>query len=916
MDEINVKVTADTKQATNAEVNLADVTEETTSRMGASLEALSARSRAVSESVSEHFREMGRSAKESAAQVNENLEKIEGRLNSITKFARTLGEVAIAGAVGDWAIEQVKAIGEYGEAVDNASQKTGIAADEIQKLGYVGRVTGLSFDDMQHAMFQLARRMAEARGGSKEAAEALALVGVKGADLKNLNLDQVYQRIAATFKEHADGANKTALAMELMGRNGQQLIPTLNKGAEGFEELEEHAKRVGYVLDEETIAAMARLAEHMHQLDADSSAVANTLRGHVAVAFDELVKTLDDTITSSDGAREAIKFFGDVIKGLVTIVIGAIAGLSQLDDLLNGISKAAADFKFGNFTKAGQDIAEGYAKAKGEGDKFLQTYHRIWDEHQKHEGGEPARRKPDVGVVHKGGSQASTSKGLAAVAAAEAAAELAMLKEKLQEEARANQDAYRSGAIGLQLYYQERQSIEERALQGEMKVKRAELAAVTAIKPKDANEALQLKAKMITINGQLAVLDQKYHDSAIRNAREYTLALRDQNDALTRIALSSKVALGGQSIAQQKALNDMRVALGQESAQESIAVETDLENQRYALQQAEFEKEIELAHNKPVELAKVNADILAAEAEHQTKMVELSAKSIQDQMKYQVEGRQVMESSFEGLFEKIATGQETARKAVMDFFSSIQQGIAKVMAKGLTEKLFGGGTSGGGLLDGFMTRLFGNQGTNTTPGAGTTTGSGAAESGIGAVFKGLFGGGGASTLAGINSQQMTVAAMQAASATIPTATVATMTVANMISPGGGGGGGGGGFGDMLGGLFGGSSNSFGFSLAGTGVPDAMATATSGAGMALPAGLGGIGAGIAMYDKGTNYVPQTQLAIVHRGEAVVPAAFNRQQSGNVVVTNHFSLGQATDLRTQSQIASMAAGALNRAARRNG
>jgi hypothetical protein len=163
---------------------------------------------------------------------------------------------------------------------------------------------------------------------------------------------------------------------------------------------------------------------------------------------------------------------------------------------------------------------------------------------------------------------------------------------------------------------------------------------------------------------------------------------------------------------------------------------------------------------------------------------------------------------------------------------------------------------------------------------------------------------------------MTVAAMQAASATIPTATVATMTVANMISPGGGGGGGGGGFGDMLGGLFGGSSNSFGFSLAGTGVPDAMATATSGAGMALPAGLGGIGAGIAMYDKGTNYVPQTQLAIVHRGEAVVPAAFNRQQSGNVVVTNHFSLGQATDLRTQSQIASMAAGALNRAARRNG
>ncbi|RBB38910.1 hypothetical protein DPV79_16150 [Burkholderia reimsis] len=859
---------------------------------------------------------MGRSAKESAAQVNENLEKIEGRLNSITKFAHTLGEVAIAGAVGDWAIEQVKAIGEYGEAVDNASQKTGIAAEEIQRLGYVGRVTGLTFDDMQHAMFQLARRMAEARGGSKEAAEALALVGVKGADLKNLSLDQVYQRIAETFKDHADGANKTALAMELMGRNGQQLIPTLNKGAEGFQELEDHAQKVGYVLDEETIAAMARLAEHMHQLDADSSAMANTLRGHVAVAFDELVKTLDDTAVAGDGAREAIKFFGEVIKGLVTIVLGAITGLSQLDDLLNGIAKAANDFKFGNFTAAGKDIADGYRQAKGEGDKFLQTYHRIWDEQQKREGANPTRHKPDVGVVHKGGSSGSTSKGLAAVAAAEAAAELALLKEKLQEEARANQDAYKSGAIGLQLYYQERQSIEERGLQGEIRTKEKERAAITSIKPQNANEALQLKAKQITVDGQLAVLEQRLADSRVRNAREYALALRDQNDQLARIAAASTVAVGGQAIAQQKALNDLRVALGQETAQQSIAVETDLENQRFALQRAEFDKEIELAHNKPVELAKINADILAAEAEHQTKMVELSAKGIQDQMKYQVEGTQVVESSFEGLFEKIATGQETARKAVMDFFTAIQQGIAKVMAKGLTENLFGGGTGGGGVLSDLMTRLFGNQGTNTTPSAGTTTGSSAASSGIGSVFKGLFGGSGSATLAGINSSQMTVAAMQAASATIPTATVATMTVANMISAGGGGSGGGGGFGDMLGGLFGGSTNSYGFSLAGTGVPDAMSAATSGAGMALPAGLGGIGAGIPMYDKGTNYIPQTQLAIVHRGEAVVPAAYNRPQVGSVVVTNHFSLGQATDLRTQSQIASMAAGALNRAARRNG
>ncbi|WP_423396024.1 hypothetical protein [Burkholderia sp. LMG 21824] len=918
MDEVNVKVTADTKQATDAEVNLADVTEETTNRMQASLKALGERSRAVSESVSENFKEMAASAKESAALLNENLEKIEGKLNAVSKFARTLGEVAIAGAVGDWAVEQVKSIGEYGEAVEFASQKTGIATDEIQKLGYVGKVTGLSFDEMQHSMALLSRKLAEAQGGSKEAAAALALIGISGKDLKELTLDQVFSRMAESFHEHADGAEKSALAMELMGRNGQQMIPTLNKGAEGFKEFGDAATEVGAVIDKETIAKMAELGEHMHQLEADGSAVATAFKGTLASAFDAVVKSLDDTIRSGDGAREVMHDLGEGIKVVVTVVIGAVTALSQFTDLLNGIAMAANAIGKGDFSSAGHALADGWNKAKNEGDKFLGTYHKIWDEQAKHvapEGGEGGG-KPKFGVVPRGGSKGSSSKGEAAVAAAEAGAQLALLKEMLTEEARANQDAYKSGTISLQQYYEERAAIEKRGLQAEIETKRAEMATVNAIKPKDANEALQLKAKQITINGQLAVLEAKLADSQVRNAREYAMALRDQNDQLAKIAANKTVALGTQSIAQEKAINDERVALGQISAREALQTETDLENQRYQLQRDELEKEIELAHNKPVELAKINAQIEEAEATHQTKMTELSAKAIQDQMKYQVEGTQAVESSFEGLFEHIASGQETARKAVMDFFTAIEQGLAKIMAKGLTENLFGGGnaSTGGGLLNGLMTRLFGNQGVNTTPSAGGTTGTGAAESGIAAVFKGLFGGGGggSSTLAGINSAQMTVAAMQTGTATIPMATVATMTVANMVTAGGGAGG----IGSALGGLFGGGSNAYGFSLDGTGVPSALDAASSGAGFALPGGLGGIGAGIPMYDKGTNYIPQTQLAIVHRGEAVVPAAYNRPQGGNVVVTNHFSLGQATDLRTQSQIATLAAGALNRAARRNG
>ncbi|WP_126282738.1 hypothetical protein [Burkholderia stagnalis] len=912
-DQIDVKVRADTKQATDAEVTLADVTEETSSRMRAALEALRVRSERVSERVSENFREMAHHARESASEMQEHLERIEGRLNAFSKFATTIGEVAIAGAVGDWAIEQVKSIGEYGEALEHASQETGVAIGELQKLDYVGRATGLTADEMTRSMGLLSRRLAEAQGGAKQAAEALALVGIRADEIKGMSLDEAMRRVAEAFKAHADGANKAALAMELFGRGGLQMVPLLDRGAEGFDELSKHAQEAGAVIDTETVEAMARLGQHINILEADASAASMTFKGQLAVAFDAVVQSLDDVIKNGTGAKEVMNAFGEGIKGVVTIVIGAVTALNQFTDLLNGIALAANDFGKGNFSAAARDVADGWNKARSEGEGFLKTYDRIWHAEHKaageHEGG---GHRPDFGVVHRGGGS-SSARGEAAVAAAEAASKLAYLKEILQEEARANQDAYRAGAIDLRQYYEQREAIERRGLQGEIVAKQAERATLEAIKPKDANEALQLKAKMITVNGQLAVLDQKLADSSIRNAREYTLALRDQNDQLQRIAVQKGVNVGQQTIAQEKAILDERVALGQLSVRQQLQSETDLENERFALVRDELSREIELAHNKPVELARINASIEEAEAEHQTKLTELAAKGVQDQMKYQVEGTQAVDASISTMFEHIAEGHESLHKIFMDFFNDLDRQISRIMAKGLTENLFGGGTEGGGWLQSLMSRIFGTTGVNTTPGAGSVTGSGAAALGASGVFKGLGGAGGA-PLTGITSNSMTVATMQTGAANIPIATVATMTVANLIAPGGGSGGGG--FGDMLGGLFGGGTNSYGFSLAGTGIPGVTAATTSGAGMALPAGLGGIGAGIPMYAQGTGYVPETQLAMVHKGEAIIPARYNRASSGSVVVTNHFQLGQATDLRTQTQIATLAASSLGRAARRNG
>ncbi len=100
-----------------------------------------------------------------------------------------------------------------------------------------------------------------------------------------------------------------------------------------------------------------------------------------------------------------------------------------------------------------------------------------------------------------------------------------------------------------------------------------------------------------------------------------------------------------------------------------------------------------------------------------------------------------------------------------------------------------------------------------------------------------------------------------------------------MSATGGGGGVGGLFGSLFGGGGGGSSMS---------------------------GMFGEGTALAGYAVGTAYVPQDTLAVVHRGEAIIPAAQNRanMRGGNSnpagPIEQHFHISGPVDTRTQGQI----------------
>jgi len=79
--------------------------------------------------------------------------------------------------------------------------------------------------------------------------------------------------------------------------------------------------------------------------------------------------------------------------------------------------------------------------------------------------------------------------------------------------------------------------------------------------------------------------------------------------------------------------------------------------------------------------------------------------------------------------------------------------------------------------------------------------------------------------------------------------------------------------------------------------------------------------IPSFDVGTNFIPADTLAVVHKGEAIVPAKYNnsdtfgsKKQSHNYSVSNNFIMQTAPDRRTQQQIASSVGNSVRQAGNR--
>lgn len=169
--------------------------------------------------------------------------RMDQMLASANQLGMALGTTLATGALAVAAAMKVTV--DRLDALGENAQKIGVTTEALSGLEFVAEMSGVAVETLHGSMGRLNKAIAE----GNPAFDAMG-ISVKDANGELKSADVVLKEVASKFAGYRDGAEKSALAMELMGKSGAEMVPMLNQGAGGFSRLVAEAKSMGLVVGE------------------------------------------------------------------------------------------------------------------------------------------------------------------------------------------------------------------------------------------------------------------------------------------------------------------------------------------------------------------------------------------------------------------------------------------------------------------------------------------------------------------------------------------------------------------------------------------------------------------------------------------------------------------------------------------
>ena len=256
------------------------------------------------------------------------------RASTAAMQALSLAFMAAPALIAGGVALAVKKTIDYGDHLEKTAQKTGVAVESLSAYKLGAELAGTSQDGLISGLQRLQKNMGSAlRSPTSAAAVAFKNLGMEfqNADGSLRDVDEMLPEIAEKMSQMGDGTLKTQIAMDLMGRQGAELIPFLNQGADGLAAMKEEAESLGIVFSQEDAVAAAKFNDALTRLG-------TTFNGFVQTATKAYLPTL---LNIAEGANLAAR----EVLGLADAQRGQQKRTEDSQDALNAFFDKTTQYK-------------------------------------------------------------------------------------------------------------------------------------------------------------------------------------------------------------------------------------------------------------------------------------------------------------------------------------------------------------------------------------------------------------------------------------------------------------------------------------------------------------------------------------------------------------------------------------------
>lgn len=295
--------------------------------------------------------------KQGEVRASQSLKKIEGETKRLGERMAAVGDIikkSFIGALAGLTVGLVKAASHQTE-IYRLAQSLGATVEELSRLEYAAGTAGVKTEQFAAAITTLNKNLDIAAGsGAGPAAQALEALGISATTASGelQSLPSILGAIADKFAQYQDGAGKAAIAAALFGDAGTKLIPLLNQGSAGIDELKRKADELGLTLGTEAAKRANDFSNAMSSLGQVATASAGVILQELTPTLQMLADHFTGSAEKSGMLASAAEAVSYGFKTIISVGQALFTTLELLGKMIGTVGAAMLKVAQFEFTEA------------------------------------------------------------------------------------------------------------------------------------------------------------------------------------------------------------------------------------------------------------------------------------------------------------------------------------------------------------------------------------------------------------------------------------------------------------------------------------------------------------------------------------------------------------------------------------